>query len=200
MQLARASQYANAAARMRAITLARGTSCQGYPLWTEAEDDICRKFYPDYDALISVLPRRTRCAVKTRCVMLKITNQKRPWTGTERSRLRKMYRMSSREELRTAFPDRSHGSLTEKAREIGVCRAKQPYVPTGDPLLDELRSECFRQKISMPDLDVIARARSYFKQKSWRGLRGCLKMNIIVRAIRELGGTVHVEWDRRDDY
>jgi len=72
--------------------------------------------------------------------------------------------------------------------------AKKPYRPTGDALLDELRAECFRQNITMPDLDVIASGKGYFRDRAWGGARGYINMNRIVKAIRELGGTLSINW------
>ncbi len=195
MSLARASQYANLASRMRAVMRARGTTCQGYPLWTDEEDDICRRFYPDYKALVAKLPRRTCRAIHFRCGVLNLTNAIRPWTGEEQSRLRRMYRSSSKGELKAAFPHRTTWSLTHRANKMRVYRAKQPYRPSGDDLLDELRAECFRRKITMPDLDVIANGRGYFRRKAWGGQRGRIDMRRIVKAIRELGGKITVEWE-----
>lgn len=49
-------------------------------------------------------------------------------------------------------------------------------------------------KRNMTDLDEFARSKRYFRHKNWRGARGSVDYNAIVRGIRELGGTVHVEW------
>lgn len=195
MSLARASSYANLASRMRAQCRARGTNWSGHPLWTEAEDETCRKLHPDYQALETALPRRTRCAIRFRCQFLGLTSPAKFWTGDEQSRLRKLYRTSTSEELKAAFPDRSRISLEHRAKKIGIVRARQPYRPTREQLLDELRAECFRQNITMPDLDVIANGKGYFKRKAWAGPHGCIDMNRIVKAIRELGGKISVRWE-----
>ncbi len=197
MSLARASQYANLASRMRAVTRTRGTNCQGFPLWTDEEDNICRRLYPDYKALVMELPRRTYRAIQLRCGLLKLTNPARPWTGEELSRLRRMYRSSTKGELKAAFPHRSAFSLTHRANKIRIYRTKRPYQPTGEHILDELRAECFRRNITMPDLDEIANARGYFRRKAWRGQRGTIDMNPIMKAVRELGGKITVEWEER---
>ena len=195
MSLARASKYANLASRMRAQCHARGANWSGDALWTEAEDAICRKLHPDYEALQIALPRRTLCAIRFRCRVLQLTSPAKFWTGDEQSRLRKMYRTSTSDELKAAFPDRSRGSLEHRAMKIGIVRARRPYRPTRDLLLDELRAECFRQNITMPDLDVIANGKGYFKRKAWGGPHGCIDMNRIVKAIRELGGKISVRWE-----
>jgi hypothetical protein len=46
----------------------------------------------------------------------------------------------------------------------------------------------------MPELDEIAGSRRYFGSKAWRGKFGSFKYKAIVRAIKELGGTLKVEW------
>lgn len=194
MSLARISQHANTATRMRAIVRYRGTTCQGYPLWTEGEDEACRRLHPDYQALKTALPRRSLVAIKSHCGVLGLTRPAQPWTGAEQSQLRRMYRTLPMADLQAAFPQRSVRSLEHRARKMRVYRAKPPYLPTRERLLDELRSECFRRNITMPDLDVIANGKGYFLGKAWRGNRGSINMNRIVKAIRELGGDISIEW------
>jgi hypothetical protein len=127
--------------------------------------------------------------------VLSLTRNKfKPWTGQEQMKLRKLYRTGDRSELIEALPGRTFRAIEHRARALRVCRAKKPYKATKDPLLDELRAECFRQGITMPDLDVIADAKGYFHRIAWRGPHGCIDMRRIVKAIRELGGEIRVEW------
>ncbi|WP_338531626.1 hypothetical protein [Nitratireductor thuwali] len=194
MYLTDATKYAVTAQRMRARIRRRGTTCQGYLLWTQAEDELCRSLYPDYAALQKSLPGRSYNSIRSRCRELGIQRKLPAWTAAEQSKLRRMYKTAPRAELAAAFPTRPERSLATMARRIGVQRPRSPYKPTGIPLLDELRAECRRQNINMVDLDQYTRGKSYFTQKSWRGRRRAIRYDLIVRGILELGGKIHVEW------
>lgn len=54
-----ACRSAQAAARARARILFRGFTPRGHPLWTNEEDEILRRSYPDYRLAIRRLKRRT---------------------------------------------------------------------------------------------------------------------------------------------
>ncbi len=49
----------------------------------------------------------------------------------------------------------------------------------------------------MTDLEVIANGKGYFANKAWNGWRGSINMNRIVKAIRELGGTLTIDWGEK---
>lgn len=194
MNFARASAYANTAARMRALTRARGVTSLGHALWTEEEDEICRRLYPDYVKLRAALTGRSCYAIQSRCRELKVAKRCPPWTGADIAKLRKLYPTSSWDCLKAAFPHRGPIGIRDRAHALGVYRKKPAYAPTGDSVLDELRAECLRQKISMCDLEIIANGKGYFVNKGWRGARGSINMNRIAKAVRELGGTLTIDW------
>lgn len=118
----------------------------------------------------------------------------RVYTAKENSLFRKLYRSGSTEELRAAFPDVSPDALHVRGRYLGIARPKKPYLKTGWALLNALRDHCFRQGITMPELDKFAKAKRYFVNKNWRGQRGHCDYNAIVRGIQVLGGTISVTW------
>lgn len=198
MELRRAAQYAEAGRRLRQYLIARGTTARGHPLWDKAEDETCSRLFPDYRAIEKKLKRRTSKAIKSRCLALGLrTRANKPWTGGEHVKFRHLYlRASSISEVVTAFPRRSRRAIEARAQAYGLQRPKPPYKPTRDKLLDELRNECYRKKITMPDLDVIADARGYFSRQSWRGRGGRIDHDRIVSAIRAMGGTLIVQWER----
>lgn len=76
-----------------------------------------------------------------------------------------------------------------------LSRPRKPYALTGIGLLDSLRQQCWQQNIKMAELDEFAKAKRYFTGKGWRGERGRVNYNHIVRAIHELGGTLSVHWE-----
>ncbi len=120
MNLARASAYANTAARMRALNRTRGVTSLGYPLWTTEENETCRRLYPDYAKLRSALPGRSYYALRSRCKKLKITKPCRPWTGSETAKRRMLYATSSWDSLKAAFPRRAPKSIMERACAWGL--------------------------------------------------------------------------------
>ncbi|MER9079985.1 hypothetical protein [Mesorhizobium sp. M0895] len=167
--------------------------------WSEEENAKCRQFHPDYAALAEALPHRTRQAIKRRCSDLKLCSpQARPWTAQEQSKLRRLYKTVSVAELREAFPDRSLSSLHNRGAELSLRRYRPPYTSTGDRLLDGLREECSRRKLTMRDVDCLAKSGSYFTDRGWQG-KGNSYYNYrwIVRAIYALGGTLKVEWSEQ---
>lgn len=180
--------------RTRAAILSRGVTANGAPLWTEFEDEKCRALYPDYKALAGALPGRSHFAIRYRCRFLGIVNKKPQWSGSDQVRFRRMFKTSPLKDLQEAFPNRSAKSLTRRGYELGLKRPEVPYAPTGDALLDALRSECRQQKLTMADLDDIVRSKPYFRQSCWQGNRGRYNYNVILKAIRKLGGDVRVEW------
>lgn len=198
MDLKRAAQYAEAGKRLSQYWIIRGMTSRGFPLWDKDEDETCGRLFPDYRAIEKKLKRRTISAIKSRCLVLGLrTRVNKPWTGEEHLKFRRLYsHASSMSEVVTAFPRRSRQAILGRAKTYGLQRPKPPYKPTRDKLLDELRNECHRKNITMPDLDVIAAGRGYFCRQSWRGRRGRIDHGRIVSAIRALGGTLIVQWER----
>ncbi|MES0040001.1 hypothetical protein [Mesorhizobium sp. M0091] len=194
MYLAHHSEHANSAIGMRRLIQMRGVSINGRPLWTEAEDNICRDLYPDYHALQKALPRRTRKALEIRCANIGLARTVEAWTGQDHTKLRMLWKTASRKEVMDAFPNRTAKSIDRKAQKLKLRRRKQPYKATGDSLLDALRDECLRQKISMADLDEFSNSRRYFSTRGWKNTRAAYNYAVIVRGIHALGGSLKIEW------
>ncbi|ESX32858.1 hypothetical protein NKH47_17675 [Mesorhizobium sp. M1060] len=173
----------------------RGENWLGRRLWTALEDDICHSEYPNYTAMAKKLPHRTHCALKNHCLQLGICKPRPQWLANQDTQFRKMYKAgSSMDELRRAFPHLSRVQIWNRASHCRLYRPKKKYSPTGIDLLDHLRSECARRHVTMADLDHFAKAKRYFTQRLWRGERGFVDFNYIVRGIHELGGTLSVQW------
>ncbi|MBZ9909017.1 hypothetical protein LB557_23695 [Mesorhizobium sp. BR115XR7A] len=196
MHLADAAQHQAAGERLRRQIHQRGFTLLGQKLWIPKEDEICRSLYPDYLAMAKALPHRSRKAIEHRCSVLGIVHRRiNVWTAKRDTLFRKMYRTSSTQELRDAFPEMTMKQIWRRGCKCKLSRPrKRPYRTTGNLLLDELREECWRQNISMPDLDEFARSGRYFRRRSWRS---GLNYKHILRAINELGGTPIVQWQER---
>ncbi|RWD23040.1 hypothetical protein [Mesorhizobium sp.] len=173
-----------------------GVNAQGYPLWRQEDDDVCRSLYPDYKALSAALPNRSMAALVTRCRRLKITRRLRIFTEEEERRFRKLYRSGTQQELCEAFPDVTLDRLRDRARRRGLKRPRVQYLRAGDNLLDELRDECWRLGITMIDLDEFTRSsKRYFAARRW--CRSPIRYDIVLDAVREMGGKVtsgRIEW------
>jgi hypothetical protein len=193
MYLAEFARHANTARRNRVLVKRRGTNFAGQPVWTPEEEDTCRKLYPDYAALQRALSRRTYHSIRARCRHLGIAKTKRQFTAREVSDVRRMYGRASDAELKSHFAHRNHDSIRYMAQRLGVRRPRPRYTPTGDELLDELREQCFRKGLSMPDLDQYARSKHYFARGTWLSARS-FNYRHIVKAIHELGGKLTIEW------
>lgn len=196
MYLADISKHANSAQSRRRRLRKRGVTASGALIWSEEENGKCRELFPDYQALCRALPHRTILAIRHHCSELQLAKRLPIWTAQEQSRFRKMFTTASRKELLEAFPNRSSASLMHKGQKLNLSRPRAAYITTGDDLLDRLREECFKRKLSMQDLDLFANGGGYFKNKSWKGKRAKRYFNYgaIVRGIYALGGKLAIEW------
>ncbi|TPJ11449.1 hypothetical protein FJW04_24130 [Mesorhizobium sp. B2-7-3] len=194
MYLANVSRNAAQAQKSRERTQFTGVTTRGRLLWPASEDEVCRRHYPDYDAMRKLLPHRTRGALKKRCGALKITNARTNWTAKENSLFRRVYRSGTTEELIAAFPVKSLHALYERGYRLGLVRPVKPFKLTGDPLLDDLRQYCRRSNLTMLDVEKFVPSAGYFSGKGWRGGWGNINYHHIVRAIHELGGTLAIHW------
>lgn len=183
---------AAAAERIRRQMARTGKNPNGHPLWTDVELAACRELYPDFKAIKHRLRRRSLVAIQQKCRELDLSEKRNAWTGTEIAKLRKLYPAATREELAAAFPNHPFNSIKIAANRRGIFRIKKPYVPTGHPLLDEVRARCYELKLTMPDLDAISRTKKYFRQSGWQSNRRAHPA--MVRAVVALAGTMKVEW------
>jgi hypothetical protein len=184
---------AAAAERIRRQMAKTGKSPNGCPLWTEKELATCGEFFPDFKAIKRRLRRRSLVAVQQKCRDLGLSQQRNAWTGADIAKLRKLYPSATHDELRTAFPNHPLSSIKTAANKRGIFRVKKPYVPTGHPLLDEVRARCYELKLTMPDLDAMSGTKQYFRQSGWNSNRKAHPA--MVRAVVALAGTMKVEWE-----
>ncbi|RWK79627.1 MAG: hypothetical protein EOR51_12000 [Mesorhizobium sp.] len=198
MYLADYSRHTNTAKRTRQRMEFLGRTLSGKKLWSDEEKSLCRQLHPDYKALAKALPHRSRSAIRNYCsTYMPESRIQKSWTGQEQSRFRRAYPTATWDELYAAFPGRSYASLESMAKRLKLTKKRKGYLPTGDCLLDSLRGECFRQNVSMSELDAFAGRRHYFENQCWRGKRGFYDYRAIVRAIYVMGGTLKIEWSEQ---
>lgn len=100
-------------------------------LWTEEENEILRKFYPDssYEKICELLPGRTKSAIIAKASKMKIRKNVPVWTKEQYKILKKYYPSSiSNRELLDMLPNHSFYAIKTKAKLMKIRRGE--YLPT----------------------------------------------------------------------
>ena len=158
--------------------------------WSAGEDATLRKLYPDYRALREHLPQRTIAALKNRIRAIGIARRRHIWTNLEVARLRKAYVDGMRgSDLMALFPGLQLSQIEKKARHIRADRREPSRAYFGEPALDAIRNRSKEMRISLVELDRLARTGRYFQSSSRRAF-----LKPIVRAARIMDAEVRIEW------
>lgn len=192
MMYANLARNARSAQRTREEIKRRGFTMTGAKLWSEDEEKILRELYPDYKAICKRLPHRTHSACRYSCGQLKLTRPIHMWTAAEISLLRRVYTRGTKAEIAQAFPHLRWMQIKSIARWYDIHRARQPFLPTGIPIIDEIRSRCFELNYTMVDLDKLTHSR-YFARQCWHN-NGHLHHRAIGKAIKVLFGEIRARW------
>ena len=139
MQIRRLATYAAQGQSIRARIKRKGICPRGAPLWTTAEDNAIRRFYPDYEAAARILTRRTLSAIRKRAFRLKIVRKSYRWTAAEVIRLKRIYPTGPREEILAAFPGADWQQITNMRKRLKIYRKRRPLKAIGCPITDEIR-------------------------------------------------------------
>ncbi|WP_439406403.1 hypothetical protein ACNJX9_34025 [Bradyrhizobium sp. DASA03076] len=194
MKRQRRSKYEglNASDRARARIQFEGRTPDGHPLWTKEEDYVVGELFPDYRAMQRKLRRRSKQALYSRAMKLKLTRSVSHWTTSEIARLRGRWGNATKAELIAEFPRHSWDGIQGKGRTFGIRR--RPWQPklTGQQMLDAIRQRAADLRISLRDLDRTCAGRRYFANSSRRSQKP--RRNVLLRAIAALGGRVEIVW------
>jgi hypothetical protein len=193
MILQYATRGAAAAARIRKQMQRTGKNPWGQWLWTGQEDKILRASYPDYKVARKALRRRTHQALLHRARILGVAKKYQIWTGAEISRLRKLYPDASRKDILTALPGLRWEQIVARAQHAGFRRNRKRFKPTGDLLLDRILERAWDLRLTMVDLDDLARTKKYFQSGNWRSSRTPNRARVL-RAVEALGGAMEIRW------
>lgn len=177
--------------RAKEQMLRAGRSPTG-PLWTAREDETIRGLYPDYNAVVRALKRRTLVAVRTRAMKLGITKRRYPWTVAEIYRLRRLYPKQTAAQLQVSFPGVRPAQLRQMANLRGITKDRRPLPLTGIPVIDAIRRRAFELNLSMIDVDEMARTGIYFQCSRWR--YSGVRLVQVCRAIEALDGEISAAW------
>jgi hypothetical protein len=166
---------------------------RGDKVWTVEEDEVVRSKYPDYAAIRKALPHRTYFACRARARTLRIVKERPPYTGKELSIVRRLYPKADREDILSSLPGRTWSQINDLANRNGIRRAPKPFKITGIKVLDQIRTRCRELNYSMPDLDKMARTKTYFAKAKWL-IRNKINHRAIGRAVDALHGDIEADW------
>lgn len=190
MQLSRQQRAAlNAAAVNRAYMARTGVTYSGQPLWTVMEIDTLRCLYPDYEALLLALPRRTREAIAKKAWRCGLAKPLRVWSDAEFSIMKPLYVQGVPiSEILERLSGKTARQVWSKASHRKIRRPRRPPKTTGFEPIDAIRRRAFDLNMSMVDLDVMVGRRCYFKypkRVDWKAVQ---------RVLPHLGGAAVVRW------
>lgn len=172
--------------RMRRI----GKTGRGYAMWDKDETALIRRHYQDIKFLQQKLPRRSRTAIRQKARLMGLTRRFEPWTGAGIAKLRRLWPRASRDDVRKAFPNYSWSRIYSKACKLRIKRNRQ-HRPADHPFIEEIRKRGRSLNLSLPDIDRMAGAPSYFKNS-------CRKRNPrihwLIKAIEALDGHIEIVW------
>lgn len=184
---------ARAAERLRQRMAKSGRTLAGQKLWTEAEIQHLRRFYPDYRKACAVLHGRSLNAVKSKAFRLRITRSRRVWSDDELKRLKTPYRQGRPiHEIMAQLPGKTKKQIWARACRSGWRRPKTPPKAYDLRPYDDVRARAFMFKLSMRDLAWHSATGSYFlrspSQNDWRK---------ISKAVALLDGQLSAAWNTR---
>lgn len=170
-----------------------GITPLGYQIWTQEEDELCQQFGSDYAALAQKLPNRSYMAIKKRCQKLGLRRRLRAVTAKELSLMRRLVPRGTSNEIQQAFPHRTLNCIKSICLYHGIYREKKPYQPTGIALIDDIRTRCFENNLSMVDLDDMARTKRYFQNRGWKDSK-LPNYAAVYKAVAALDGEISIRW------
>ncbi|WP_150129938.1 SANT/Myb-like DNA-binding domain-containing protein [Sinorhizobium sp. RAC02] len=192
MSLAYFARNVASGERARKKMRREGVNMSGDKLWSAVEDELIKRLYPNYVAILTELPHRTYSACRTRARTLGVVKERPPYTAKELSIVRRLYPAGDREKLLALLPGRTWDQVGDLAKRHGIRRAPKLFKPTGVVVLDQIRARCRELNYTMPDLDKMIRSKGYFKKANW--CKGHIHHRDIGRAVSALFGDVKAEW------
>jgi hypothetical protein len=182
----------NAANRLRRYMAKHGATLAGRKLWTSSEITLLRHFYPDFRRLCAVLPHRSLAAIRAKASRLSITRPLKIWSEHDLKRLKTPYcRGVPMPELMTAFPGKTAKQIWARAAHSGWRRPRKPPKLRNMKAYDTVRVQAFALKLTMRDLAILSRTKSYFLQRPYR-----VNWSKINKAATLLEGDLSIVWGR----
>lgn len=181
--------------RARARIARSGRAPGGHALWSNEDLQTLRRLHPDYQEAMRVLGR-SYSAVRSKAQQLGLAPKREQWTGEQLLRLRKLYRSGApAKAIQEAFPTKKLKTIYNMALYHGLRRARMPFAPTGHLVIDQIRARCFDLRLSMVDLDDIAKTGSYFAKGGWHSSGLPAQAVAVAKAVAALDGRLTAVWN-----
>lgn len=184
----------NSAAKHRVYMARTGETYSGDRIWTVPEINELRARYPDLVTLQSVLPGRTRKAIKRKADVLGIVRHRPLWSDAEKEAMPPRYRAGVPvRQIAEVLNRRTPRQIWSKASTLKIGRPRRRPRPVDVPAVHSIRQRAFDMRISLKDLDAATCGRGYFG-KAPQGPR----WHLVRRAVKVLGGHILVRWSSND--
>lgn len=162
-------------------------------MWTYAESEILREYWPEIEAIRKRLPHRTELAIRhmaRRCGLIPSKVQ-HIWTAAQDRMLKRMAANgATRKEMAEAL-NLTAGCVANRLQYTKTHIAKRAPAPIGEPLVDAIRRRAFDLKIGVVDLDRSLGGGKPFQSARWR----LPSPRCLHQAVKALGGTLIVQWE-----
>jgi hypothetical protein len=170
-----------------------GRTLAGQKLWTDAEIECLRRFYPDYRKACSALPCRSLSAIQSKAFRLRMTRSRRVWSDDDLKRLKTPYRQGRpMHEILLLLPGKTKKQIWRRACHSGWRRPRTSPKTYNFKPYDEIRARAFTSKFTMRDLACFSATGNYFlrhpTQNDWRK---------ISKAVALLDGQLSVIWNAK---
>lgn len=160
-------------------------------LWTEAEDEILRRQYPQRATLTVQLPGRTWKAIKRRASKIGVAKPLNRWTARQdRDLERAIKRGAGKHELLALFPGRTYVQIADKAKYLNVKIKKAAILASKFAAKESMRRRARQLGVSFKELDRrIGRPICFGEVHHRPATRS------VVAATEILGGQITIVWD-----
>ncbi len=159
--------------------------------WTEAEYNILRAAWPDREKLRRLLPHRSRKSILEAASRCGIRRALHIWTAAQDKKLRHLVRSGIPRSEIASLLGLGRMQVQNRLNYTGVTAGRQPYRPTGYPLVDAIRQRAFAMNMTLVDLDRVCRTGQAFQHAN---ASRPLAPRHALKAIKVLGGRLDVEW------
>jgi hypothetical protein len=167
---------------------------KGDPIWSEKELALCHEFHPNYKGLMKALGgRRSYSAVRAKCQQLGLAPKRQLWSSASIQKLKRLYSHATWHEILAALPEFKKSQIIHQARYCGLKRPRKPFKATRHIAINAIRERAFDIGYTMPDVDALAKSKTYFQKASWS--QGYINHRAIGRAIEALDGMINAKWN-----
>lgn len=162
--------------------------------WTRDEDDLVRRFYPNFARLLLQLPRRSEASCRRRAKQLGIRVPCPLWTVNENAWMRKNYSTALWSEIEEHLPRRTKSAVICRAGKLRLRREPKELPLIGVYLIDEVRLRAKQLNLTLRDLDEIAGLKTYFQTMRAKTPPRRIRLTTMEAVLEALGGRLVVEW------